>query len=207
MLTALVISNGIGAADAYQSNAEIRYDVAEVGPGFRPGLDGYDILLVPNGADHVAMLRLREDVHAFLERGGALFCFCGWFTNWIPGNRWVHDNHHPTKEVRHHLGTDRHGLFAGVDLAKFDRNRHGISGWWACGYIEPAAGADAVLLDTWDRALVVLDETTTPGLILATASGPLGDFGNYGGGALAIVYHHLLRHVASRRPRLTPAHA
>ena len=205
MLTALVISNGIGAADAYQSNTDIRYDVAEVGPGFRLDLDGYDILLVPNGADHVAMLSVRDDVRAFLERGGALFCFCGWFTNWIPGNRWIHDNRHPTREVRHHLGTDRHGLFAGVDLAKFDHNRHGISGWWACGYIEPAAGADAVLLDTWDRALVVLDETTTPGLILATASGPLGDFGSYGGGALAAVYDNLLRHVASRRSPLPSA--
>ena len=109
--------------------------------------------------------------------------------------------------MRHHLGTDRHGLFAGVDLARFDHNHHGISGWWACGFIEPAKGADAVLLDTWDRALVVLDETSTPGLILATASGPLGDFGGYGGGALAAVYRNLLGHVASRRPQPAPAHA
>ena len=34
---------------------------------------------------------------------------------------------------------------------------------------------------------------TTPGLILATASGPLGDFGDYGGGALAIRLPNLLR--------------
>ena len=199
MLSALVISNGIGAAEAYRSNDDIRYDVAEVGPGLNPSFDGYDILLVPNGADHVAMLRVRDRVRAFLDRGGALFCFCGWFTDWIPGNRWIHDNRHPTKDVCHRLGTDRHDLFAGVDLAKFDRNRHGISGWWACGYIKPAAGADAMLLDTWGRALVVLDEATTAGLILATASGPLGEFGDYGGGALATVYRNLLRHVASRR--------
>ena len=207
MLSALVISNGIGAADAYQSNADIRCDVVEVGTGFRFDATEYDVLLVPNGSDHVALLHARDDVRAFLDGGGALFCFCGWFTNWIPGNRWVHDNTHPTRDVRHRLGTDRHGLFAGVDLAKFDHNRHGISGWWACGYIEPAPGADAVLLDTWGRALVVLDETTTPGLILATASGPLGDFGDYGGGALAAVYRNLLRYVASRRPSLAPAHA
>ena len=207
MLSALVISNGIGAAEAYRSNTDIRYDVIEIGPGFRFDADGYDVLLVPNGTDHVAMLHARDDVRAVLERGGALFCFCGWFTDWVPGNRWIHDNSYPTKDVRHHLGIDRHGLFAGVDLAKFDHNRHGISGWWACGYIEPAPDADAVLLDTWGRAVVVLDEATTPGLILATASGPLGDFGDYGGGALAAVYGHLLRYVAARRPQSTPAHA
>ena len=173
MLNALVISNGIGAAEHYASTGDIHYTVAEVGPGFRLELDGYDVLLVPNGSDHVAMWRMRDEVRAFLERGGALSI--------------------------HRVGTDRHGLFAGVDLAKFDHNAHGISGWWACGFIEPAPGADAVLLDTWGRALVVLDEATTPGLILATASGPLGDFGNYGGGVLAAVYRHLLRYVASRR--------
>ena len=207
MLSALVISNGIGAADGYRSDAEIHYDVVEIGPGFRFDAAGYDVLLVPNGSDHVAMLRARDDVRVFLDGGGALFCFCGWFTNWIPGNRWVHDNTHPTRDVRHRLGTDRHGLFAGVNLARFDHNQHGISGWWACGYIEPAPGADAVLLDPWERALVVLDETTTPGLIFATASGPLGDFGDYGGGALSLVYRHLLRYVAARRPSLTPTHA
>ena len=207
MLRAIVISNGIGAADAYQSTGEIHYEVVEVGPGFDPDFTGYDLLLVPNGSDHVAMLRIRAKVRAFLDGGGALFCFCGWFTDWIPGNRWVHDNSHPTRDVRHRLGTDRHGLFAGVNLAKFDHNRHGISGWWACGYIEPAPGADTVLLDTWGRALIVLDEATTPGLILATASGPLGNFGDYGGGALATIYRHLLELVARRKesPALTHA--
>lgn len=206
MLRAIVISNGIGAAEAYKTTDEIQYDVVEITPGFDPDFDGYDVLLVPNGSDHVAMLRLRDKVSAFLDEGGVLFCFCGWFTDWIPGNRWVHDASKATRNVRHFVKTDRHGFLDGVNIAKLDHNRHGISGWWACGYIEPAPGADVVLADTWDRALIILDERTTPGVILATASGPLGDFARYGDTeGLSRIYKNVLRFVQERKANLSLA--
>ncbi|MES2709385.1 MAG: hypothetical protein V4726_22495 [Verrucomicrobiota bacterium] len=199
MIQALVVSNGIGGAAFYQSNAEIHYDVAEVTADFDPDLTPYDLLVVPNGSDHVAMLKIRDKVRAFLETGKTVMCFDGWFTNWLPGNRWIHDNTRPTKDVRHFIRTDRHQLLEGVDLRKFDHEKHGMSGWWACGRIECPEAADVVLADTWQRPLVVLDEVTTPGLMFLTASGPLGDFTFYGDpDGIPRLYRNALRLVANR---------
>jgi hypothetical protein len=74
--------------------------------------------------------------------------------------------------VRYRARRDRRGLLAGVPLDHLNFS-HGMSGWWACGFIEPAPGADVVLEDTWGRPVVVLDEATTAGAMLLTASGPL----------------------------------
>jgi hypothetical protein len=198
-LRALVIANGIGSEEAYPAREGLSIDVAEVGPGFAPDLSGYDLLIAPNGTDHVALFRIRDDIRAFLDRGGSLFCFCGWFLDWIPGHRWIHDNSHPTREMRHHPGDDPSGLLCGVELKELDFNKHGISGWWACGYIEPAAGADVLVRDSWGRALVVSDETTTNGFLFLTASGPVGDYSRYGyTGPLQILYDNILSHARRR---------
>jgi len=175
-LRALVIDNGIGAADGFRDRPEIVFDRAMTGPNFQPQLDRYDLLVVPNGCDHIAMYRIRDEVRAMLYAGKSLFCFCGWFTDWIPGNRWIHDNRHATRDMRHFAGDDSRGLLDGVDLGYLDHNRHGISGWWSCGYIETGTPESVLVRDTWGRALIVSDESTTPGFMFLTASGPLGDF-------------------------------
>lgn len=199
MLKALVISNGIGAEKAYPDIDVIRFEVAFVGPGFDPDLMAYDILVVPNGTDHVALFRLRDRIRAFLDAGKTLYCFCGWFTDWIPGHRWIHDHSHATREVRHLPGADSMGLLAGVHIPSLDQNAHGIFGWWACGYIEPAAGVDILVKDTWGRALVVADTTTTRGFMFLTASGPVGDYSRYGdAGPLGRLYQNLLRITVAR---------
>jgi hypothetical protein len=82
---------------------------------------------------------------------------------------------------------------------------HGISGWWSCGYIKAAAGAEVILEDTWQRPIIVLDELSTNGTIILTASGPLGD-GNYSldgeeehrASALAMLYHKLILFAKSK---------
>ncbi len=176
MLDAVVISNAIIGLDRmFASNDRVRYRFAHVTPDFSVDLTGVDLLVVPNGCDHVAMLSIEDTVRDFLARGGTLFCFDGWFTDWMPGNQWRMDNSKPSREVRYHVETDRHGLMDGVDMDELQFN-HGISGWWSCGYIDTADGADVVLADTWNRPVIVLDEVTTPGRIVLTASGPLGDF-------------------------------
>ena len=71
-------------------------------------------------------------------------------------------------------GPDPHGLLQGLDLDQLNFS-HGMSGWWACGYIQAAPGADVLLADTWQRPIVVLDEVSTAGRMLLTASGPLAD--------------------------------
>ncbi len=213
-LTAVVVANGLEGlrecfpcygipAAAGGQTLQVDYRFQEVEAGFRLDLTGADLLIVPNGSDHVAMLGVRDQVRAFLDAGGAVFCFDGWFTDWVPGHRWRHDNSKATRDIRYRVATDRHGLFDGIDLDPFIFH-HGISGWWACGAIEPAGGADVLLEDTWGRAMVVLDETTTPGLLALTASGPLAGAltDDVGGPALVPLYHRLLHRVAAHRARL-----
>jgi hypothetical protein len=174
MLRGLVVANGIGSELAFPSEARIHYDIVEIDEHFQLSLNGYDLLIAPNGTDHVALYRQRHLIRDFLNAGNALLACCGWFLDWVPGNRWLHDNSHPTRAMRHAIGLDRHGLLRNVDLSRLDHNRHGISGWWACGYIEPATCADVLIHDTWGRAIVVLDSNSTRGTMLLTASGPLG---------------------------------
>ncbi|HVZ41702.1 MAG TPA: hypothetical protein VHI13_20645 [Candidatus Kapabacteria bacterium] len=199
MLNAVVVDNGIhGLERMFRSGAPVRYRFERVGAAFAPDLSDADLLIVPNGSDHVAMYRARNAVRAFLERGGALFCFDGWFTDWVPGNRWVMDNSRATRDVRYSVRTDRHGLFNGVAIESLVRS-HGISGWWACGLIELASGADVVMEDTWGRAMIVVDRVSTPGTLILTASGPLGDVGFDGTfGDLSRLYHNMLGLVSER---------
>ena len=175
MLKALVISNNIeGLHRYYLSNEKIQYDMTEVTGDFGPDLSHYDILVVPNGSDHVAMLKIKDKIKAFLEEGKSLICCDGWFTNWVPGNQWIMDNSKKSIDTRYYLKEDPHRFFEGLDINEFIFS-HGISGYWACGYIEPASDAQVLLEDTWQRPIIVLDQSTTRGTIFLTASGPLGD--------------------------------
>ncbi len=185
MLHILVVNNGIfGLESLFKDTDRVTYRFQDTAPGFALDLADADVLIVPNGSDHVAMMHARGAVRAFLDAGGSLLCFDGWFTDWVPGNRWVHDNSKATRDIRYTVGTDRHGLFRDVTLDHLQFN-HGISGWWACGYIKAAPGADVVLHDTWQRPIVVLDEATTNGTIVLTASGPLADYDAPDAGELA----------------------
>jgi hypothetical protein len=198
-LKALIIDNGIGAAESYPDREDIVFDRVRTGPGFCPDLDQYDLLIIPNGADHVAMFGIRNQVRAMLDAGKSLFCFCGWFLDWIPGNRWVHDNSHPTREMRHFVGNDPRGLLDGLEMEFLDHNRHGISGWWACGYIEPTDKNAVLIKDTWGRAVAVADETTTSGFLFLTASGPVGDYSaSPTWKPLGNLYNNAVRHVIRR---------
>ena len=198
MLNALVVDNGIfGLEDLFRSSDRVTYRFQRTGPGFTPDLAGADVLIVPNGSDHVAMAGARDAVRDYLDAGGALLCFDGWFTDWVPGNRWVHDNSKATRDMRYAVGTDRHGLLRDVTLDHLQFN-HGISGWWACGYIEAAAGADVLLHDTWQRPIVVLDEATTSGTIVLTASGPLADYTAGELAGLGELYRNILAFLARK---------
>ncbi len=199
-LAITLVSNGLQGLDTMFPDTDgARYNTVATAPDFAPEFAGADVVIVPNGSDHVAMQRASGAVRAHLDRGGSLWCFDGWFTPWVPGNRWVMDNTRASNDVRYRVRTDRHGLFDGVPLADFEVS-HGMSGWWACGYVEPAPGADVVLEDTWGRAVVVLDEATTAGAMFLTASGPLAGvpFGAEHAG-LYTLYERLVTFAAGRR--------
>ncbi len=175
MLKALLISNNIeGLENYFCSNEYVHYTIYHITKDFDPDLDLYDLLVVPNGSDHVAMLKIKNKVLQFLNNGKSLICCDGWFTNWVPGNQWRMDNSRKTIDVRYFVKDDPHGFFDELDVNEFIFS-HGISGYWACGYIDAAPLATVILEDTWQRPIVVLDEHTTSGIIFLTASAPLGD--------------------------------
>ncbi|MEP7251150.1 MAG: hypothetical protein ABI683_02185 [Ginsengibacter sp.] len=175
MLKAILISNNIeGLENYFQSNEKVSYEISHVTKHFYPDLSSYDLLIVPNGSDQVAMGKIKDKVKDFLDEGKALICCDGWFTNWVPGNQWRMDNDKKTIDIRYFVKDDPHGFFKGLDVNEFIFS-HGISGYWACGYIVAAENATVILEDTWQRPIIVLDEKTTNGLMFLTASGPLGD--------------------------------
>ena len=83
---------------------------------------------------------------------------------------------------------------------------NGISGWWACGYIEAHPKAKVLMEDTRQRPLVVIDTESPPGTIILTASGPLGD-GSYAttddsgpNRAMVDLYHALIDYISLPQP-------
>lgn len=176
MLKAVLIDNGVeGLTRYFAPSSEVQYRIERIADPWRPDFSDDDLVIVPNGADHVALYQVREQIAAHLDRGGSLACFCGFFTPWLPGSVWVHDNSKPLREVRYRLVHDPLGLMQGVDVEQLSVESHGISGWWACGNIRTAHSQSVVLADTFDRVMMIADTRSTRGLIVATASGPLGD--------------------------------
>ncbi|WP_293373940.1 hypothetical protein [Nevskia sp.] len=206
MLDVILIDNGVhGLRDFFVDGAGQRYRQARIGRHWQPDFSGADLVIAPNGTDHVALHEARAAVADYLDEGGVLACFCGFFTPWIPGNRWIHDVGRPLDALTFDCVEDRLGLLDGVDLERFAAGRHGIRGGWACGRIETAHAQSVVLRDSHGRVVMVADMQSTAGLIVATASGPLGD------GApdqpvgdsddLSRIYRNLLNVVRQRKER------
>lgn len=197
-IKAAVVSNGIeGLQNYFISSAIIHYTFLEITKDFNPNLDDYNVLVVPNGSDHIAMNKIKNKVAAFLENGNTLFCFDGWFTNWIPNNQWIMSNDLKSIDQRYTVRSDNNNLLENVNINDLIYNNN-ISGWWSCGYIEASEKAEVILKDTWQRPIVVLDEKSTNGIIFLTASGPLGDKGidtkssNYLTDALSQLYQNVV---------------
>ena len=176
MLNAALVHSGVvGTEHWFVDSADIRYRIERITDPWRPNFAHDDLIIVPNGANHVALYEARTAIAGVLARGAVLACFCGFFTPWIPGSTWRHDNSKPLRATRYHLRQDPLGLFDGVAVDDLTFEAHGISGWWACGEILTTHADSIVLVDNWDRVLLIADQHSTPGLIIATASGPLGD--------------------------------
>jgi len=151
VINALVVSNGIAGLDAFYVDDDlVRYQFRPTTRDFTLDLRDTDLLIVPNGSDHVAMLKARDQVGEFVRSGGSLMCTDGWFTDWIPGHRWVMENSRPTKEVRYFVQRNDETIVDDEILHALIWH-HGISGWWACGYIQSDDPVITMICDTWDR--------------------------------------------------------
>lgn len=176
MLKIALIDSGVAGGSSYfGATAGIFYRHERITADWHPDFSGDDMIVVPNGANHVALYEARAAIRGLLDRGGTLACFCGFFTPWIPGHVWHHSNRHPLKDVRYAAGADPLDLLSCVDIDGLSTEAHGISGWWACGEIRSEQPGSTLLHDSFGRVVMIADTHTTPGLIVATASGPLGD--------------------------------
>lgn len=129
MLQVAVVDNGIhGLRDDFIDSGAVRYRFEPITPDWRPDFPE-GVVIVPNGSDHVAMYRARRSIEVVLARGGAVLCFCGCYTLWLPGTVWVHDNTRANRDVRYRVVNDPLGLMDGVDPACLSTEAHGISGW------------------------------------------------------------------------------
>ncbi len=100
MLNALLISNNVAGLETYYVSSDlVQYTVCRITKDFDPDLMPYDVLVIPNGSDHVAMRKIKAKVRDFLDAGKSLVCSDGWFTDWVPGNQWVMDNTKKTIEL------------------------------------------------------------------------------------------------------------
>lgn len=199
MLSIAVVDNGIhGLRRFFVDSATRRYRFEPIVRAWTPTF-AEDVVIVPNGSDHLSLYRARHSFEAVLARGGAVLCFCGCYTPWLPGTVWRPDNTRPNRDVRYHVVNDPLGLMGDVDPQCLSTNSAGISGWWACGELVTAHAQSVVLADTWERAVLIADTRSTPGLIIATASGPLGDRGDddeTGSAGTARLFRNILRAVS-----------
>lgn len=175
MQIALIHSGVAGTEQYYRGDATHQYRCERISADWQPCFDDDDVVLVPNGANHVALYEARAQLHKVLARGGAVLCFCGFFTPWLPGNQWRHDIGRDLRQLRYRVVCDELQLFEGVETEELCCDEHGIRGGWACGDIQTHYADSVVLTDNYQRTLLVADRRSTAGLIIATASGPLGD--------------------------------
>lgn len=173
MINAAVVNSGVHSSKSgFKDNDQIKYTYLDVTGNFNPDLSPFDLLLTGNPTDHVALYKIKDKIADFLNAGKTLFCFSGWYTNYIPGNRWVMERDIKTIDIRYYKESDKNGLLNGVNIDELIY-MNGISGWWACGHIETSPNAEVLLVDTLKRPIMILDEQTTNGTIICTSGGPL----------------------------------
>ena len=195
ILKAAVFYSGVySSKESFVNNEFVQYDFLPVSAAFDPDIDQYDLVITGNPTDHIAMLKIKDKIARFLEGGKALFCFSGWYTNYIPGNKWVMDRDIKTIDTDYIAGSDPHELLKGVQIEELVK-QNGIAGWWACGHIEASKSANVILSDILGRGIVVLDEKTTRGTVALTSGGPLNGKvppGTSGAQATTVLYNNLL---------------
>lgn len=198
LLRAAYIDNGItGLSEAFSARETVSFTPLSTDRPL-PNLANFDLLIVPNGSDQVFMSHERQAVLRFLNTGGSLFCFDGFFGDWLPDYKWKASPETETKKVRYKAPDPNHPLLKEVDIQDLVFHE-GISGWWACGFIETTNPGVVVLEDTWSRPVMIWDDRTYRGYLFLTASGPVGDYG-YTGSAPSRLLENGLNLLKNKKP-------
>ena len=202
-----VLDNGIGYIPEAYGPERLAGHAVTIIPSLEFGsanLNDYDIFIAPNGTDHEALYRNRHIVRAFLDNGGALLCFCGWHRDWIPGSRWRMQMNISLRTYEITFPDPDHPLLKGVRIEEVNIN-NGKRGFWTCGHIEAAEGAEVLMVNNLNEPVMIADRKTTPGLIIATASGPLPGFSDDAEGerphSFDILFDNILRYCQAASSR------
>ena len=207
-----VLDNGIGyLAETYNADNFAGHSFTII-PALALGesdISGYDIFIAPNGTDHVALYRNRDKISDFLAGGGAVLCFCGWTTDWIPGSTWEMQYNIPLRTYEITFPDPEHPLLRGIRIDEVNIN-NGKRGFWVCGHINSAQDAEVLMVNNLNEPVMILDEHTTNGTIVATASGPLPTFEEHPGEerhSFDILFQNILERCEARAEKRQPAGA
>lgn len=141
-------------------------------------LDAYDVLIVPRESNQEALYASRIKIRRFLEHGGTIMSFGEVVLPWLPGIVWAkrlpkvsfperaEETYAPgcvhTDALS--IAEPTHELFEGLSLEDLRWHYHGV--------FTPQPGQRALLTDGADGAVILLDETSFPGTVLATTLDP-----------------------------------
>lgn len=177
-----ILNNGTGEPSMLYRTERLSAHRFEFIPALQLGrtdLSPFDMFIAPNGTDHVALYKSREKIRAFLDEGKIVMCFCGWTTDWIPGARWVMQTDIPLRTYSIRFPNPAHPVLEGVGIEEVNLS-NGKRGFWSCGHIEVTPNAEVLMMNNLNQCVMFVDEKTTRGAIVATASAPVPGFGEKG---------------------------
>ena len=141
-------------------------------------LDAYDVLIVPRESNQEALYAARGKLVRFLEHGGTIMSFGEIVKPWLPGLVWNKklprvslpenaDSGYESGKVHTEslrIEEPGHSLFDGIELEDMRWHYHGV--------FVPQPGQQTLLSNGDEGAVILLDETTYEGTVLATTLDP-----------------------------------
>jgi hypothetical protein len=141
-------------------------------------LEGYDVLIVPRESNQEALYAQRDRLVRYLDHGGTIMSFGEVVVPWLPGLVWnkkmprislpenADSNYIPgtvhTEVLR--IEEPDHSLFQGIGLADMQWHFHGV--------FVPQPGQRTLLSNGEKGAVILLDETSYRGTVMATTLDP-----------------------------------
>ncbi|WP_319559311.1 hypothetical protein [Marispirochaeta sp.] len=141
-------------------------------------LDRYRALIIPRESNQEVLLKEREKLVRYLDHGGTILSFGEVILPWMPGLVWSKDplrvcypkdadrNYDPGEVYTRNLVIEErtHSLFDGIGLEDLRWHYHGV--------FSPQSGQRTLLSNSEGKAVILLDETSFNGTLLATTLDP-----------------------------------
>lgn len=130
-------------------------------------LDHLDALLIPEGTHQGILRQGAETVTGMLDRGATVAVFGDQPTEWLPGLRWEWRSVRTCGPLT--VIDDTHPFHRHVRLDDATWHHHGV--------LRPTDGATTLVATEDGAAVLYVDETSTPGTIVASTFDPISHLG------------------------------